>query len=216
MPFFIKINLIRLWVNYIPPKKTKPKKNWEKKGKTEREMVSMSGDRQRSASTSVVQEVNNPSHNKDSSSASSTTAATSSAGAAAASASNISSSHLIKDNLKMASAGGSTTANSLASSSPAACGGTSNGVVPVSGVAVGSTATVNSSTTRRPAVTNSSNDQAQLHNEESPNHIVYRKVSATLKLARTNSYVHSGRINSFTVLRRISAPSRSLVLSFCV
>jgi hypothetical protein len=89
-------------------------------------------------------------------------------------------------------------------------------VVPVSGVAVGSTATVNSSTTRRPAVTNSSNDQAQLHNEESPNHIVYRKVSATLKLARTNSYVHSGRINSFTVLRRISAPSRSLVLSFCV
>jgi hypothetical protein len=132
-------------------------------------MVSMSGDRQRSASTSVVQQEVNA--NKDSPSAS-----TSSTTAAAAATNNS-----IKDK-KMASNSSAVptshatsnssapTAAAAAAAAASACG--SNGSVPVSGP-------VNSSTTaarRAPANAANPAEQGQLHNEESPNHIVYRKV----------------------------------------
>ena len=115
-------------------------------------MVSMSGDRQRSASTSVVQEVN---ANKDSPSAS-----TSSTTAAAAA------NNSIKDKKMASNSSAAPTSHVTSNSSAAACG--SNGIV---------SGPVNSST-RRPT-SNAANpaEQAQLHNEESPNHIVYRKVS---------------------------------------
>lgn len=129
----------------------------------------MSGDRQRSASTSVVQQEVNA--NKDSPSAS-----TSSTTAAAAAATNNS----IKDK-KMASnssavptshATSNSSAPTAAAAAAAASASGSNGIVPVSGP-------VNSSTTaarRAPANAANPAEQGQLHNEESPNHIVYRKV----------------------------------------
>ncbi|EFX69760.1 hypothetical protein DAPPUDRAFT_113348 [Daphnia pulex] len=126
-------------------------------------MVSMSGDRQRSASTSVVQQEVNA--NKDSPSAS-----TSSTTAAAATNNSIKDKKMAS-NLSAAPTSHATSNSSAPTAAAAsACG--SNGIVPVSGP-------VNSSTTAaRRAPTNAANpaEQGQLHNEESPNHIVYRKV----------------------------------------
>ncbi|XP_046452912.1 regulator of G-protein signaling 7-like isoform X1 [Daphnia pulex] len=146
-------------------------------------MVSMSGDRQRSASTSVVQQEVNANKDSPSASTSSTTAA------AAAAATNNS----IKDK-KMASnssaaptshatsnSSAPTAAAAAAAAAASACG--SNGIVPVSGP-------VNSSTTaarRAPANAANPAEQGQLHNEESPNHIVYRKMEHIIERMQDDS-----------------------------
>ncbi|XP_057380468.1 regulator of G-protein signaling 7-like isoform X1 [Daphnia carinata] len=113
-------------------------------------MVSMSGDRQRSASSSVVQEV---STNKDSPSASTSTVA---------GASNCS-----KDKKMSGTSGGPTTGHVLPNSLVTVCG--SNGMAPA-------LSAVNSLTRRATSNATNPSEQGQLHNEESPNHIVYRKM----------------------------------------
>ena len=124
----------------------------------EQEMVSMSGDRQRSASSSVVQEGSN-STTKDSP-LPSTSAATALSG--------------LKDK-KM-------TTNSISAAASASNKvGSSSGPPAISGNNGMSSAgggSMNIPAPRR-GTQNSSNpeQQAQLHYEESPNHIVYRKVS---------------------------------------
>jgi hypothetical protein len=129
-------------------------------------MVSMSGDRQRSASTSVVQQEVNA--NKDSPSAS-----TSSTTAAAATNNSIKDKKMASNSSAVPTShatSNSSAPTAAAAASASACG--SNGIVPVSGP-------VNSSTTaarRAPANAANPAEQGQLHNEESPNHIVYRKV----------------------------------------
>lgn len=119
--------------------------------KTEiREMVSMSGDRQRSASTSVVQEV---STSKDSPSASTSTVA--------------GTSNCSKDKKMSGTSSGPTMGHVLPNSLATVCG--SNGMAPAPSA-------VNSLTRRATANAANPSEQGQLHNEESPNHIVYRKV----------------------------------------
>lgn len=126
-----------------------------------REMVSMSGDRQRSASSSVVQEVVGSSNSigGGGDSKESPAAATSSLTAAA----------IVKEKKTTTAATTSNNGNNgvMAASAP----GTSNS-------RKGMTSSSSSSGTG-PNVGPLSEQQAtgqQLHNEESPNHIVYRKV----------------------------------------
>lgn len=130
-----------------------------------REMVSMSGDRQRSASTSVVQQEVNA--NKDSPSAS-----TSSTTAAAATNNSIKDKKMASNSSAVPTSHATSNSSAHTAAAAAASASGSNGIVPVSGP-------VNSSTTaarRAPANAANPAEQGQLHNEESPNHIVYRKV----------------------------------------
>ncbi len=146
-------------------------------------MVSMSGDRQRSASSSVAQEVVNVgnSSSNNSSGKDSTAAASVSSLTAAASGGGVSAT-ANKDKKVTTSGAGATTATGMTSSTSSITG--NNGFM-----ASTTTTTVGHSrrgitTTANPAtsgVSSSTGEQSQLHNEESPNHIVYRKVRPTKK-----------------------------------
>lgn len=141
-------------------------------------MVSMSGDRQRSASSSVAQEVVNVgnSSSNNSSGKDSTAAASVSSLTAAASGGGVAA-NANKDKKVTTSGAGATTATGMTSSTSSITG--NNGFM-----ASTTTTTVGHSrrgitTTANPAtsgVSSSSGEQSQLHNEESPNHIVYRKM----------------------------------------